>query len=266
LQIDPGLKFDLYQFANTRHSFHSCTSESRLAFSDMSRCHVERRKTFRWQHWIPAFVNNQNQFRHVILSRALAWCGPHTRPGAPMPNFSSVKKLVDKKFDERAKTFRGTPGDVQFLMFERFKAAVRQASGYLEFVTAIAYRSWLLGQDSCTVAASLAISPQCVRQQLVRLCKTALRLGYETHVGHSSKGRPRRPASLARRRISLGLPESTKVKRPLKWTPELVGSVEELRKLGWVWAEIGAKIGCSGIAARTSYGRCTTRSILVKSQ
>jgi hypothetical protein len=257
LQIDSSLHFDQFCFQN--RPFRACTPESHLSFQDIGRMHVERRKTFRFQGWIPGFAGNQSQFRRVILCRALAWCGPHTRPGAPMPDFATVKRLVDAKFEERAKTFRGKPGDIQYLMFERFKNGVRKAGGYLEFIGALSYRSWLLGMDSCTVAASLGVSPQCVRQQLCRLCATARRLGYEGHTSHWSRGLPRRPTTLARRRAALGLPETASPRMRLRWTQDLVSRVEGMRKLGWTWYEIGEKIGCSVIAAKTAYLRLKDR-------
>ncbi len=63
---------------------------------------------------------------------------------------------------------------------------------YLGLQSAVIYRAYRLGQDSCAIAGELGIQPCAVRQFLFRANRAARKLGFDCGPRHHSAGRPRK--------------------------------------------------------------------------
>jgi hypothetical protein len=177
---DPALFFNQFQFEKTH--FHAVTKESGITFSDKERMHIERHTTRRHKRYIPSFATDPAKLRKVIT--LAAWRYAHGRK--PFPETLSLRELVrltDKKFArDDAREISKSACEQEHLIHARYKLVnnLQGKGGWLKVKAAVAYRSWLLGQNSCEVAAQLCMSPQQVRIMLWRLCEIAEELGFAT--------------------------------------------------------------------------------------
>jgi len=205
------------------------SSKSNLAFADIKNMHIVRRVGGFRARWTPAFASNDKQLLHVLVQRA--WQYMHsTRSGKVPSKFLDSKEELQLRlaavFEERKREW-GKPGEHGHWNHEVHKATVERL-GYLELQTAVAYRSWRLGQTSTDIAANLGITPANVRTILYRICLVARKLGYKTFTRHPTTGRPK-----------VGKHWTQKEAR---WTPELVAEALKLRKKGRTWGEIAVEL------------------------
>jgi hypothetical protein len=170
-----------------------------------------------------------------------------------------LKKLCDEKFAERSKEVRGRPpangddGDIEYWQWERFtKQTVPLCGGYLEYISALAYRSLVLGHESPVIAQQMEITAVNVRTQIFNLNKIATRLGFETHREHHSKGRCI-PVDSARQAIPL--PENLRSGKCIVWSQEFMNWIGRMREQGFRWSEIAAMLGVSTGAVQSYYVR-----------
>ncbi len=155
-----------------------------LNFGDPN--HLVRRKVARSSEWIPAFAANQTQLRHVIAQRAWHYTRSKCGRASQVPkNLIDDWKQLRALTDERLKW--ETSQHSNHAEWQRHVFDVQRIGGYLAFLSAIAYRSWLLGWTSTAVAESLQIMPTTVRQQVYRLRNTAVKLGYDIGRIHHSR-------------------------------------------------------------------------------
>jgi hypothetical protein len=160
------------------------SADSHIAYEDFSRMHQEDHAA-RQSRWVPPFALNTSQLRRVLLVR----CWRYVHNQTPVPailNWQELNRAATAHTLEPHKILVTSPL-LQKLMYARHVEAVIRAGGYLAFQSAVAYRSWRLGQDSVTVAESLGVSPQCVRANLQRLRDIGRMLGFDCGVTHHSR-------------------------------------------------------------------------------
>lgn len=188
---DDTRHFDAYQL---NRPVKMISAETQIASSDAKACHVERR--FQRHYWIPPFANNTPQLRRVIAERVWEYScqgrgGSKKGNKKPIPaelvnDADKLRALADEHFERQwvLNRHRDRPERA-----EHIRAVVR-AGGYLQFITAIAYRSFNLGMTSPEIAAEMGIKkPTTVRIQVCRLRDTAKSFGFELgRISKSSKG------------------------------------------------------------------------------
>jgi hypothetical protein len=171
------------------------SAKSELSFGDVRGIHLTSKSSGRYRGYIGAWATNPQQLQKVILTRG--WHFVHGGRSALPPDMTwpILKKLCDEKFEMRSKEVRGRPpvsgvdGDTEYWQWERFKQTVTLCGGYLQYISALAYRSLVLGHESPIIAQQMEITAVNVRTQIFNLNRIAERLGFETHRPHHSKGR-----------------------------------------------------------------------------
>jgi hypothetical protein len=148
-----------------------------LSYQDARATQIQTRAP-KNSRWIPAFAANLEQLRHVLLVKA--WRSLYNR--VPMPSYLDWHSFCGK-MAEGLKLSEDVPAHKK-LESAHHVEAVRKAGGVLALYASIAYRSWLLHEDSVAVAESTHCSPSQVRQILRRLCEVATELGFETFPPH----------------------------------------------------------------------------------
>jgi DNA-binding CsgD family transcriptional regulator len=192
------LSFDPYQFAGRKskpvHADVAADGEWEspgISFDDYRLMHSRNDSVpRRCKGWTPPFCMNPAQLQRVLLVRAWRVAGGRS---------TEVPAMLDWKIINQAATEQALKGNnigpdapaVQHEMQEKHKAAIRRAGGYMELISAIAFRAWRLGQNSTQVGESLGMTPWNVRAHLHRMRETALELGYDVGRQHSSRGVPR---------------------------------------------------------------------------
>jgi len=172
---------------------HPVSAESNIAYEDFSRMHRENHAT-RQSKWVPPFALNTSQLRRVLLVRCWRYLHNHT----PVPetlDWQEMKKAATAHTLQPHKILPASPL-IQKLMHATHVATVIKCGGYLEFQTAVAYRSWRLGQNSVNVAESLGVSPSTIRMTLQRLRNIAAELHYDVGTHHHSFRSKRHAARL----------------------------------------------------------------------
>ncbi|HEY2390275.1 MAG TPA: hypothetical protein VGK22_03805 [Candidatus Angelobacter sp.] len=167
------LNFDHHQFEGDAYpvSAKTCiTFEDYRSMQTATRCAAP-------VAFVPPFALNDKQLQRVLLKRAWGYI----YGGLPMPEAINREELNEAA---TAKATRGyaickTASPIQQEQADRHMAAVSRAGGFLQLHASIAFRSWRLGMDSVSVAATLAMTPAAVRQALWRMRAVAKKLGYE---------------------------------------------------------------------------------------
>jgi hypothetical protein len=154
----------------------------------MERMHVSRRVTVRDKRWLPPWAFNDEQLKKVLMYRG--WTYVHG--GSMIPpdmTFDKIEQQVNEHF-ERSQSFGFSKDNrEQFALHEKHVAAVKASGGYMQFMTAVVYRSLRLGRDSVAVALDTGITPWAVRQIIVRVNEAAVELGFETFEASKSRRR-----------------------------------------------------------------------------
>jgi hypothetical protein len=169
-----------------------------------------------------------------------------------------LKKLCDEKFAVRSKEVRGRPpvngvdGDTEYWQWERFKQTVTLCGGYLQYISALAYRSLVLGHESPIIAQQMEITAVNVRTQVFNLNRIAESLGFETHREHHSKGRSS-PVDSGRQ--SIAPPENFRSGNKIIWSQEFMNWLGQMREQGFRWSEIAVMLGVSTGAVQSYYVR-----------
>lgn len=208
-----SLNFDAFQFAGRRNQpvdaeyTQGGWTSNGIAFEDYARMSSRSSSVpLRHRRWTPAFAANNEKLQRVLKHRA--WLYLHgclsaaTQPG----DWKTLNAAATKKALESKVSFSNCAAHKR-VENEAHMAAVRRAGGYLQLQSAIAYRAWRLGQDSCAIAETLGMSPMAIRVNLQRICEVARKIGYDTFRRHYSFGRPRpkrnrRPAVTARHDVN----------------------------------------------------------------
>jgi hypothetical protein len=175
--------YDENQFACKRT--RASSSETRIAFSDFKAgMSIQYRKTTRDKRWIPAFATNPEQLRNVLA--LLAWRYAHGRTDFPQGltlqtlTLQELTRMTDARFAKAEKKQRPGLSGREQLIWERYLFCYEGPGGWMKAHASVAYRSWLLGENSCQVASQLWMTPQQVRIILYRMNCIARELGYET--------------------------------------------------------------------------------------
>lgn len=184
-------RFDKWQFAGRRQK--ATSAKSKLSFSDYERMHVRRTEQGTHRYRDTSWANNNQRLREVlavILSERLLM--------KVEPTPSSIR-LADRLFTRQSNEFldsmrqrlvsrgaiRPTPYDIQKMTSITL---VKMAGDSLSaWYLAIIYRSLRLGENSCTVAEAMHMTPTHVRQQLARLSIIATKLEGGMSVGECSR-------------------------------------------------------------------------------
>lgn len=176
-----------------------------LDFTDYQRMHTAQHAPRR-RDCTPPFSLNTEQLRKVLLLRALRYLrGTAAIDEVHNADWEQVNGRATEKA-LRGHEIRPDAPRVQHEMQARHRAAIRRAGGFLQHLSAVAYRSWRLGQDSVAVAQSLGIEPCNVRAILQRLRDTARDLGFDAGVDHRSEAR-KRSAEIRLRRMAARIAE-----------------------------------------------------------
>jgi hypothetical protein len=186
------LNFDPHVFASRRqhpvaadYTQEGWTSNG-VGFDDFSRMNVHNRSG-RHKKWTPAFAASPKKLRRVLLERGRLYISR----GHPLSDWQTINAAATKRALS-PELFQNCP-DHKRGEHEAHVTAVKRAGGYLELQAAIAYRAWLLGQNSIMVGESLGgMSPTTVRKNLHRLSEVARDLGYETFPRHHTYNRKRK--------------------------------------------------------------------------
>jgi hypothetical protein len=192
-----NLHFDQHQFAGRRsqpveaqYTLEGWSSNG-IAFEDYARMSSRSSSVSpRHKRWTPAFAASDEKLRRVLLHRAWLYLHGVTNGSAP-DDRQAINAAATRKALELSKVSFGSCSPRKRAENDAHISAVKRAGGYLALQSALAYRAWRLGQDSCAIAETLGMSPQAVRVNLQRLCEVARKLGYETFRRHYSFGRQR---------------------------------------------------------------------------
>lgn len=189
--------FDPWQFAGKKYYPVEAHQEGAdgeihstgISHEDYRRCHQERGSRPSFAHKsIPPFARNPQQLQAVLVMRAKKYLLHRPEGSVVSDDWKVLNRLCTTRALQGYKIDPFAPA-VQHEMLERHKEAISRAGGYLELHSAVAYRSWLLGQDSVQVAESLGIDPATVRQNLYRLKAVARELGFDAGPLEVRKGR-----------------------------------------------------------------------------
>lgn len=186
--------YDQYQFEKVPHAV---ALNTKIAWSDYDRMQTKRGRATRERRWIPAWALNDIQMRHVLAQRCwwYAHCCTNGRlrnsrvPDALINDRIALAKLVDNVIPLMKLQLKKLNAAQSHL--RDVHIAMRMRYGYLDLECAIVYRAYRLEENSVQIGEALGISPQDVRQHLVRLNVAARLLGYETHAPHWSVGAKR---------------------------------------------------------------------------
>ena len=182
---DNALRFDPHQFAKDPGAFVAGRHEGgNYDHYDASRTQTFTRDITH-RGWTPPFALDTEKLKRVLLFRT--WQYAH--PGTLFPeqiDRSEINRLATAKELKYGATIGDNASTIQHEMAAAHRAAVKRAGGYMEFITAIAFRAWRLGNTSVQVAESLGIKPECVRVQLTRAREAAAFLGYDIGKRHHS--------------------------------------------------------------------------------
>lgn len=246
----PDLHFDRSQFD---HKFYKMSSaDSELSFDDIGKMHLFRVKGMRAAaRWVSPWVTSDEKLRAVCLFRAWNWSlrSGHRKPMPANISWQQVKQLCDATFARWKKDKWGGPAWEQ-RNIERFISCVEAAGGYLEMISALAYRSFRSGEDAIEIGNKMQMSHAQVRQHIFRLNQAAVRLGFEQHVHHRTRGRVCRPEELLKKRETMGY---SVPRKKLHYSVELHALVLKYRALGWTMAQIALKHSVSLPGLRTAF-------------
>jgi hypothetical protein len=177
-----SLNFDQYQFEGSRA--FPVSAKTGISYEDYRSMQTATRGATPVA-WVPPFALNDKLLQKVLLLRV--WRYVHS--SSPMPetiNREEISHAATKKA-LRSYAIRKTAAPIQNEILIKHIAAVRRAGGFLQLHAAIAFRSWRLGMDSVSVAQSVGMTPQAVRQALWRMRDMAKKLGYDVgRAGHTA--------------------------------------------------------------------------------
>lgn len=187
---DSSAHFDQHQFHDAKTKIVSADSE--IAFSDAARMHPFKRTGWGRGLWVPPFASNTPQLRHVIAQRVWEYScqcrrnkkgeGKKPIPADLVNDVDKLRALADEHFKRQwlLNPHHDRPERADHIQH------VLRAGGYLQYITAIAYRSFALHMTSPEIAQEMGIrKATTVRIQIARLRDTARHLGYE--VGREAK-------------------------------------------------------------------------------
>ena len=154
----------------------------------MQKQHIVQYRRF----WIPPFAANTEQLKRVLLERSAQFVA-HGATQRTLVSVVTWRELNELATDKalRGYEIRTDVPAIHHEMQASFKASIQRAGGYLQLITAVAWRSWRLGMDSVTVGQSLGLTPCNVRVHLNRLREAARKLGYDVGQEHHSRGKKR---------------------------------------------------------------------------
>lgn len=135
----------------------------------------------RTRRWIPEFVFDDTQLRAVIIHATLGYIFRKKRiPEDVRLDLVYLKELAANRQAWVEACAHGNLSQ-HWQACEEFICAVADAGGYMEALSAIAYRCWRLNWHDRDVAASLAMQTESVKRVRIRLVKYAEKLGFPTH-------------------------------------------------------------------------------------
>ena len=163
--------FDPYQFAGK--TARPVSADSGIAFSDYGRMHVQKILGV-GRKWIPAWALDDGKFRRVLIARIYRYGSRGPLPKEPSlktsTRIANRMERVQRNVDEKAMP------QYQRQLRAVHRQHIKRAGGYAEFITAIAWRSYRLGETSTAIAEALGCKPVVVRQHLRRLNNIARQL------------------------------------------------------------------------------------------
>lgn len=252
-------RFDQFQF---KRPVRAISIETGLDWSDYGgSMHIIHRS--QRNGWQPPFALNDSQLRRVIAVQ----CWRYVRGGRqPMPEeFVSDRRalqwLVEKKFRTRAVKGPYALGTQAWENHQRHIDDVSRAGGYLQFISAIAYRHFRLCETSADIAYAMGIMPTTVRTHVFRLREIARQLGYE--VGRTQHGyiggirayeRRRRLKPPTRIRMER---TATGIKRTALWGRYDVQGAIARHGEGLTWTAIAAEQGVPAVTLYSAVRRAT---------
>ncbi len=233
---NPDTRFDRFQFDGRPRHIRTADG-SPVEYFTGSRMHFERRKAQRSRRWIPEWAMSDEKFRQVLARRATTWS---RGPLAPVPEtFPELLKMCAEKL-ARLKAKKYTNPRRLASVIPHI-ASLEKCGGYLEFITTIGWLSLRTGYEGPIIAEQMGISAYDVRTQLLRLNETAEKLGLVLHVAHHTKGRPRKVASLLKKRATMGYFKFDKP-QAIYYDLQTHLFVEKCRSFAWTWREISERI------------------------
>ncbi len=264
---------------------------TRLSFSDYGRMHIAARgrssNTVHCRTGVPEWALDDEQTREVI-TRYLEYRN-YLAPAldktyeerlarvneASARQFPAGMQLLKSRLDRRVSDVEIMNADTKLVLEQR---------GFPALVSAVVYMSYRLNYDSVEVCKETGVKPPHVRILLYRLNKVAkdIEQGFVHKQGQRNGAIfydysddmidavvcARRhgdtwkqiaealgdgfKAYLVRAAYTQYLPKE--VLRPKrKWTPERLAEVAKLRKKGWTYRRIAAKLGITGAALMTGW-------------
>jgi hypothetical protein len=213
-----ALHYDHHQFDRGRSSNRPVSSDSRISHEDYSGMHTEAGFIPRSGKWIPKWSLNDSKLQHVISNRLYRYaiqCALLRHVVLVIPehlknDFPALQRMANQRFAKSLRSPRKKRMPlVQHEIHQRHLDAVRAAGGYAQLETAIAYRSFRLGWKSKDIAESLGVTPEKVRQSILRLRIAARLLGFEKneprHWTAGTKLRRKRKITIRLRRQYAGM-------------------------------------------------------------
>jgi hypothetical protein len=169
------------------------------------------RRLGRDRKWIPAWSMNDDQLRHVLAQRTWTYLcnaeggvvfGKNNSGGiVPYPLVSN-REALQKMLDTLMVNMRNRALIYNDLLKHQERVS---AHGFLQLQAATIYRAYRLRQRAPDIAKELGVTPEAVRQWLLRANYAARMLGYECFESrHWSRGK-KRPYKLFQKADALRL-------------------------------------------------------------
>jgi len=155
------------------------------------RFHLRPAGAASFRRWHPAFIDNAEQFRRVLV--ACCWRYAH---GNTLPEPAELELLLRSPASvERDATrhcrrlSRGARRSRQKKIFRSHARACAAAGGYLHLIARVVYLRYRCGWPSTAVAQEMRLTPVGVRQICFRVLQVARALNFETFAASRSRGR-----------------------------------------------------------------------------
>lgn len=155
-------------------------AKDRLSWQDFSGAHSVR-QIGRTARWVPEFVNNDGQFKSVLVHATVAYIFRGGRlPDNIIADLEYLKAMADDRAADDRALVDGSANAHWAKMFEHVNA-VENCGGYMQLTSAVMYRAWKLGWHSREIGDEMGMKQLAVTTILVKLVRIAEGLGYPTY-------------------------------------------------------------------------------------
>ncbi len=146
-----------------------------------------KKQTGRNRKLIPEFVNNEAQFRSVLVHATVKYVFRQAAiPKDIATDLENLKRLADDRTGKMRSQIEVS--NKYWNSMSKHLRAVHDVGGYMQMISTVMYRSWKLGWHSNEIGVELGMTDDAVSRQLIRLAHIARDLGYPTYARRRNDG------------------------------------------------------------------------------